>query len=122
MTATQTIPEAVANRLVAAVTGLVSTAREAVAASSSPQAGVWQRKVLPLLEGRLAAAKTAAAHFAIGDEKPLVEAASPLRFLARDMDGYALNFAGDDLAKQLEERQRLVVLAAWQVCQSAGIV
>ena len=41
---------------------------------------------------------------------------------ARDMDGYSLGFAGKELAEQFEDRRRLVVFAAWQVCETAGVV
>jgi hypothetical protein len=120
MTATQAIPEATAERFVTTLTALVETVQAAIAGSDSSQAALWRRKVLPLLEGRLSAARTAAAHFAIGDEQPLVEAALPLRFLARDLDGYSLDFAGADAAQEYEKRRRLVVYAAWQVGQAAG--
>ena len=122
MMAAQAIPEATAQRFVTTLTALLESVRGAIAGSDSAQAGVWRRKVLPLLEGHLAAAKKAAAHFAIGDEQPLVDTALPLRFLARDLDGYSLDFAGADAARQYEERRRLVVYAAWQVGQAAGAV
>lgn len=123
MTTAQSVPEATAERFVAALGGLVSSVREVLAAAGdNPQAAVWQRKLLPLLESRLAAANAAAAGFAASDQQRLVEVALPLRFLARDLDGYALTFAGDAFAAQLQERQRLVVFAAWQVGQAAGAV
>jgi hypothetical protein len=122
MTATHAIPEATAERFVTTLTALVTGVREAVAGSSSAQAGAWRRKILPQLEGRLDAARRAQAQFAIGDEQGLVDAALPLRFLARDLDGYSLDFAGADAARQYEERRRLVVYAAWQVGQAAGAV
>lgn len=78
--------------------------------------------MLPLLENRLRDAQTALAHHAIGDQDPLVTIALKSRFLARDMDGYSLGFAGKELAEQFEDRRRLVVFAAWQVCDTAGVV
>jgi hypothetical protein len=122
MTEAQTIPQAIADRYLATLTTLVTKGSEAVAASSSPQAIVWKQKVLPLLQLRLTAAKSAAAHYAIGDEQPLVVQAKQSLSLARDIDGYSMNFAGEEFATQLTEAQRLVVFAAWQVCQSAGAV
>lgn len=122
MTQLQTIPEALAERYLAALTALVSVAREAVAAGGSPQAGLWQRKVLPILEAHLSTAKAAEAHYAIGHQQPLLDAALPLRFLARDMDGYPLDFAGAALAQQLRQQRQLVVYAAWQVGHAAGAI
>ena len=116
------IPEMIADRYLAALTELVSVARDAVAADSSPQSSLWQRKLLPLLERQLFAMKSASAHYAIGDQQPLVGQALESRFLARDMDGYPLNFAGEDFAARLKEKRQLVVFAAWRVCQSAGVV
>jgi len=120
MPAMPEIPEAIVHRYVVALQALVTTARAAVSTGSTPQAKPWREKMLPMLEGRLAAVEDAAAHFAIGHQQPLLEAALPLRFLARDMDGYSLEFAGEPFATQLKERQRLVVLAAWQLCHAAG--
>jgi hypothetical protein len=118
----QVIPQPLAERYLAMLTELVSVAHQAIAASKSPQAAVWRQKLIPLLETRLFAAKTAMAHLAIGDENPLLAHALQSRFLARDLDGYPLDFAGEEFAAQLKEKQQFVVYAAWQVCQSAGAV
>lgn len=117
------IPQLVADCFLAALSSLVSIGREAVAAAlpqGLAQASVWQKKIQPLLEARLSAAQAASTHFAIGRQQPLLAEALPLRFLARDTDGYALDFAGEAFATELTQRRRLVVLAAWQVCQAAG--
>lgn len=118
----QIVPQPLVDRYVATLTELISVAHQAVAARDSPPAAVWRQKLLPLLETRLFAAKTAVVHHAIGDENPLIAHALHSRFLARDMDGYPLDFAGEEFAAQLKEKQQLVVYAAWQVCQSAGAV
>jgi len=122
MTETQTIPQALADRYLTVFTALVSKSRDAIAVGSSPQTEVWKQKVLPLLELRLTAAKSASAHYAIGDEQPLVIHARQSLSLGRDMDGYSLDFAGEEFAEQLKQAQQLVVFAAWHVCQSAGAV
>jgi len=126
MTEAQIIPQVIsqplADRYIAAMTELISTAHQAVDISVSPQAGVWRQKVLPLLDSRFFAAKTAMTHLAICDENPLLAHALQSRFLARDMDGYPLDVAGEEFAAQLKEKQQLVVYAAWQICQSAGVV
>jgi hypothetical protein len=106
----------------ARLTELISLAHQAIEASTSSQAAVWRQKLVPLLETRLFAGKTAMIHLSIGDENPLLAHALQSRFLARDMDGYPFDFAGEELAVQLKEKQQLVVYAAWHVCQSAGAV
>ena len=119
----QAIPQPLADRYIAAMADLISIAHQAIAAAShSTQAEVWRQKLLPVLETRLFAAKTALVHHTIGDENPLLAHALQSRFLARDMDGYPLDFAGGEFAAQLKEKQQLVVFAAWQICQSAGAV
>lgn len=118
----QVIPQPMADRYVAMLSELIAVAHQAIAAGPSPQAAVWRQKLVPLLETRLFAAKTAMAHLAVGDENPLLAHALQSRFLARDMDGYSFDFAGEEFAAQIKEKQQLVVFAAWQVCQSAGAV
>ena len=118
----QVISQPLADRYLAVMADLITTAHHAVDVSAPPQAGLWRQKVLPLLDSRLFAAKTAMTHLAIGDENPLLAHALHSRFLARDLDGYPLDFAGEDFAAQLKEKLQLVVYAAWQVCQSAGVV
>ncbi len=118
----QVIPQPLADHYLAAITDLINTAHQAIAAGNTPQSALWQQKLLPVLETRLFAAKTALTHHAIGDENPLLAHALQSRFLARDMDGYPLDFAGEEFAAQLKEKQQMIVYAAWQVCQSAGAV
>jgi len=118
----QVISQPLADRYLAAMTDLITTAHQAVDVSQSSQAGLWRQKVLPLLDSRLFAAKTAMTHLAIGDENPMLAHALHSRFLARDIDGYPLDFAGEEFAMQLKEKLQLVVYAAWQICQSAGVV
>jgi hypothetical protein len=118
----QVIPQPLAERYLAMLADLISVAHQAIDASQSPQAAVWRQKLVPLLDTRLFAAKTAMFHLAIGDENPLLAHALQSRFLARDIDGYSLDFAGETFASQLKEKQQLVVYAAWQVCHSAGAV
>lgn len=118
----QPISPILAERYFAAIAGFVAKVREAIEAGEPAKAAIWQKKVLPLLESRLASAKVASAHFVIGNEGPLVADAFPLISLARDMDGYSLDFAGEDLAHELKLKQQLVVSAAWHVCHAAGVV
>lgn len=123
MIVTQAIPQPIAERYLDALKELVSTVRSALAtAGKAQQTSGWRQKMLPLLENRLAAAQTALAHHVIGDQEPLVSLALKSRYLARDTDGYSLGFAGEELAAQYEDQRRLVVFAAWQICESAGVV
>ena len=123
MIETQIIPQGTAEGYLTTLKQFVSTARTAIASTGgAPPSAGWQRTVLPLLESRMAAAETALAHHAIGDQQPLVSLAMKSRFLAREIDGYSLRFAGEKYGNQLEEQLRLVVFAAWQVCESAGVV
>ena len=123
MIVTQTIPQPDAERYLNALKGLVGTVRSAIgAAGGSSQSSGCRQNLLPLLESRLSAAQTALAHHAIGDQEPLVNIALKSRYLARETDGYSLGFAGEEKATQYEDRRRLVVFAAWQVCQAAGVV
>jgi hypothetical protein len=126
MTEAQTIPEIVpqvlADRYLATLAELVAVAHQAVDARASSQSALWRQKLVPLLETRLFTARTALAHHTIGDENPLIAHALQSRFLARDMDGYPLDFAGEEFAVKLKEKQQFVVYAAWQVCQAAGAV
>ena len=123
MSTVQAIPDKVAERYLAALQNFVQTSREALdAAHDQQQAALWRAQVSSLLETQLAAVQSASAHHAIGDHEPLTALAQRSRYLARDTDGYSLHFAGEDFAQQLEERRRLVVFAAWQVCEAAGAV
>jgi hypothetical protein len=123
MLVSQTIPQPVAERYLNALKGLVLTVQAALRnAGNAPQSAGCKQKILPLLEERLQAAQTAMMHHAIGDQDPLITLALKSRYLARETDGYSLAFAGEDLAAQYDDRRRLVVFAAWQVCEAAGVV
>lgn len=123
VTVTQTIPQPVAERYLNALKGLVLTVQSALRiAGNAPQSSGCRQKILPLLEERLQIAQTAMAHHAIGDQDQLINLALKSRYLARETDGYSLVFAGNDLASQFEDRRRLVVFAAWQICEAAGVV
>ena len=123
MTETKEIPQVIAERYLSSLTGYVSTVRNAIAAMpGTSQSAVWQQRVLPVLESRLATTQMALTHSSIGNHQPLADSALQSLSLARDIDGYATNFAGKEFAAQLEEKLRMVVFAAWQVCQSAGAV
>jgi hypothetical protein len=50
-----------------------------------------------------------------------VNLAAEYRTLGRKLDGFDLNFAGTDAQKKLDQLETAVVVAAYQVCQAAGI-
>jgi hypothetical protein len=123
MIQTLEMQEVAADRYIAAFRGFVALVKQAIATSGDfQQASVWERKVLAVFEQQLSALQPARAHLAIGDDQPLIGLAMKSTSIARDMDGYSLMFAGEELAKQLEEQRRVVVFAAWQFCESAGAV
>lgn len=89
--------------------------------AGTPAFRVWQAKALPLLQQKDAAIQAARQSFAQGDVQPILEQAEDKRGLAKDMEGFPLTFAGEDSAGDLEDLQTLVVLAAFQLCEAAGI-
>ena len=77
----------------------------------------WKR-ARTLLQKDLTDIRTARQQNQQGTSSPLVLLGARLRYLAREMDGYRLDFAGDDIAERLEKSPRLVVLTAWQVYEA----
>lgn len=123
MIVTQFIPRAIAERYLDSLKGLVSTVRAAVdPPERASQASGCREQILPLLESQLSAAQAAMHHYAIGDQEPLISLALRSRYLARETDGHSLAFAGQELAAQYEDRRRMIVFSAWQVCEAAGVV
>lgn len=110
------IPKEAVARFVRNLEGFVQTAQEGLksGAAEPAQAARWQRAV-GLLERDLKAVKAAARLSGEGKEEAIVSHASRLRFLARRMDGYNLDFAGAALGERLAMQRRLTVLVAWQI-------
>ena len=77
---------------------------------------------MPLLERDLAEVEAAMKEYGAGEQQPLLHAASSALPLAKKMDGFPLDFAGEESGNQLAEQRRFVVMAAWQVLCSAGAV
>lgn len=113
-------PDATA-RLVGNLEALVSSVHEGLAdpAVEPAQKTRWTRAA-GLLTRDLGAVRAAARLAATGNQRPLVAHASDLRYLARRMDGYRLDFAGPALAERLETQRRLTVLVAWQIFSKAS--
>ena len=91
-------------------------------APDHPSIPRWRRKALPLLERDLTEVEAAMKEFEAGDQQALLNAASSAMSLAKKMDGFPLNFAGEESGEQLAEQRRFVVMAAWQVLHGAGVV
>lgn len=117
-----------ADRFAAAMKAFVDEVAAAVAdASSKPELAsapafrVWNNKVLPLLQRQEQATEAAAIRFRQGDGGPLLAIAADKRGLAKDLDGFPLEFAGPDHARQLDQLETAVVTSAYRLCAAAGI-
>ncbi len=102
--------------------------REAIAETAGnpataglPVIRVWQTQALPVLEKDEVAIQAAMAAFRQGDPQPILVQAVDKRGLAKDLDGYPLNFAGPEREQQLDAWETAVVVAAYQICSAAGI-
>jgi hypothetical protein len=122
------VPEALAARFAKAFSAFVEAVRAAVAdAAARPgMAGApallsWQTQALPRLEQQNASIKNAMALFLIGEVRSILPLAADMRSLARNLDGFPLDFAGPDSARVLDQLETAVVVAAYQVCAAAGI-
>jgi len=117
MAQVSTIPPQAVDRFAHTFDEFVTTLRTALPLAPEEHAEVsrWQKKALPLLNRDLDRVNAAAKSYTAGDAGPLVQAASSALSLAKDLDGFSLSFAGEETARQLEEKLRFVVMAAWQV-------
>lgn len=121
MTQVGRIPSQAADRFVHTFAEFVEGLRTAIALAppGDTEAVRWQRRALPLLGRDLDEAHAASESFRAGDAQPLVQSATAALSLAKNLDGLSMNFAGEETGKQLEEKLRLVVMAAWQVKSAA---
>lgn len=122
MTQRSTIPPQSADRFARAFAEFVAGVRTALALAppEHPDVSRWQRKALPLLGSDLERVDAATKSYREGDSQPLEREASSALSLAKNLDGFPLNFAGEETGSQLSEKLRLVVMAAWQVVSAAG--
>lgn len=119
----KTVTQQAADRFASTFADFVEGARKALeAAPDHPSAPRWRRKGLPLLERDLAEVEAAMKKYGAGEQQPLLHAASSALPLAKRMDGFTLDLAGEESGNQLVEQRRFVVMAAWQVLSSAGAV
>lgn len=122
------VPQLLADRFVAAMKAFVDEVDAAVneaagnpELAAAPACRVWRSKVLPLLQRQERATEAAAAQFRQGDPGPLLSIAADKRGLAKDLDGFPLEFAGPDHARQLDQLETAVVTSAYRLCAAAGI-
>jgi hypothetical protein len=74
---------------------------------------------LPLLEQEDAAIQNGVARYKIGETKTIVNLADEARGLAKNLDGFSLDFAGPKYAENLDRLETAVVVAAYQVSAAA---
>lgn len=122
------MPQMLADRFVAAMMAFVDEVAAAVAdaaakpeLAAAPAFRVWQNKVLPLLRQQEQATEAAAAEFRQGNTGPLLAIAADKRGLAKDLDGFPLDFDGADAAAVLDQLETSVVSSAYRLCAAAGI-
>ena len=122
------VPPPLAERFSKAFAAFVDAVRAAVAeAAQDPLLGntpallTWQTQALPLLEKENASIQNAMALFLVGEVRSILSLASERRHLAKELDGFDLNFAGEDRAKTLDRLETAVVVAAYQLCAAAGV-
>lgn len=122
------IPQRLVERFAQAYADFVGAVRAAVAdAARNPATGgspavlSWQTRALPLLERQNEEIQTAMARYLIGETQTIVTLASGRRGLAKELDGLPLDIAGPDRAKALDALETAVVVAAYHICQAAGI-
>jgi hypothetical protein len=100
------------------VTKAVQEAAMNPALSSTPALLMWQTDGLPLLEQQNAAIQNGGARFQIGETGTIVNLADRARGLAKQLDGFPLDFAGPTNAEELDRLETAVVVAAYQLCKA----
>jgi hypothetical protein len=104
------------------VNAVAQATREAAmnpALSATPGLLVWQTKVLPMLEEQNRAIQKGVALFQIGETQTIVRLAGESRGLAKQLDGFPLDFAGPEHAEVLDRLETAVVVTAYQICVAA---
>jgi hypothetical protein len=122
------VPLMFAENFANAFAAFVGAVKDAVSAgilnpafSSSPALLMWQTEALPRLEEENAAIQNGMARFLIGETRTLAKLAAAQRGLAKNLDGFPLDFAGVDKAPKLDQLETAVVVAASRLCAAAGI-
>lgn len=82
---------------------------------------MWQTQALPRLEKKNDSVQNAMALYLVGETRTIVNVASNERHLDRELDGFDLNFAGEERGKVLDHLETMATVAAYQVCAAAGV-
>ena len=122
------VPEYYAQRFAKAFEEFVAQLRASVDAgkidpaySATPALLMWQTEALPRLERELVEVQNEFARFLLGETNSIALIARNKLGLAKQLDGFPLDFAGPEHAKVIDRLETAVVLAAYPVCQAAGI-
>ena len=122
------IPQMLAEHFAQAFAAFVDALRAAVnetaqnpALSNSRALLLWQTQALPQLEKKNDSVQKAMALFLVGEERSIVEAASDARHIDKELDGFDLNFAGEERGRNLDQLETMVTVTAYQVCAAAGV-
>ncbi|MGH9606139.1 MAG: hypothetical protein ACRD3N_10635 [Terracidiphilus sp.] len=89
------------------------------ALSSDPALLAWQTRALPSLEQQDAAIQGGVALYQAGETGSIGKLANEARGLAKQLDGFSLDFAGPKHAELLDRLEGAVVVAAYQICKAA---
>lgn len=123
---TPVVPEYYAERFYKVFLAFVTEVRAAVvegalnpAYSSTSTFLIWQTEALPRLEQELAEIENGYALFRTGETRALAQLAKAQLGLGKHLDGFPLDFAGQEHAANLDRLETSVVLAAHQLCTMA---
>lgn len=122
------VPQMFAENFAKAYAAFVAAVRSAVdetipnpALANTPTFLSWQTGALPMLESQNAAVQEAYARFLIGETRTILSVAAERRHLGKELDGLALDFAGQDRASSLASLKTAAVVTASRLCQMAGV-
>lgn len=122
------IPQPVAERFAKAFDVFVAAVRKAVEeAAQKPEFAsttafrAWRERALPLLEQQNTSIQSALEQFRSGQSGPIISLAQDAGGLAKNLDGFPLDFAGTDRATTLDQLETAVVVTSYQVCTAAGL-
>lgn len=122
------IPESLVERFAAVFAAFLAEVKLAIddalrlpETEAFKKAQAWLRTPLPVLEKQNAAIQSAVTYFQIGDVGPILKCAESERGLAKDLDGFPLDFAGPEHEQKLDLLLTNVVTVAYQLCAAARI-
>lgn len=122
MTVTPETLERAGGRLAHHLTGLLTAVREGLGSLQAAPVQVtrWRRAAALLDQDQRAVSQALEVLQQTHTSDTLIAQAERLRFLARQMDGYNVDFAGEALGKRMMTERRLLVLVASQIVAAAS--